>query len=335
VVDDGAMFEIMPQYAPNIVVGFARMAGRTVGVVGNNPAHLAGCLDIDRFDAAARGEADAADSSPPLFVPPSVPVFSSVKAARFVRFCDAFGIPLLTFVDVPGFLPGTDQEHRGIIRNGAKLLYAYAEATVPKITVRGAHTDRCLARCTLTENTPVLICLALPCPALPAWSQVITRKAYGGAYDVMASKHLKGDFNYAWPGAEIAVMGAKVATRPLPLSTPTTSYRFASTDTSRLPAPPSGRGGDHLPRQGHGPPHRRVHRQIRQPYGMHHCTLSRVISLQLTSECFLRWQVAAQRGFIDAVLDPADTRPRLCSDLEVLRTKKVDRPWRKHGNIPL
>ena len=167
VVDDGAMFEIMPQYAPNIVVGFARMAGRTVGVVGNNPAHLAGCLDIDRFDAAARGEADAADLSPPLFVPPSAPVFSSVKAARFVRFCDAFGIPLLTFVDVPGFLPGTDQEHRGIIRNGAKLLYAYAEATVPKITVRGAHTDRCLARCTLTVSTPVLICLALPCPALP------------------------------------------------------------------------------------------------------------------------------------------------------------------------
>jgi len=141
VVDDGAMFEIMPQYAPNIVVGFARMAGRTVGVVGNNPAHLAGCLDIDRFDTAARSEADAGDlSSPPPFPLTSAPVFSSVKAARFVRFCDAFGIPLLTFVDVPGFLPGTDQEHRGIIRNGAKLLYAYAEATVPKITVRGIQT---------------------------------------------------------------------------------------------------------------------------------------------------------------------------------------------------
>ena len=216
VVDDGAMFEIMPQYAPNIVVGFARMAGRTVGVVGNNPAHLAGCLDIDRFDAAARGEADAAILSPPLFVPPSAPALSSVKAARFVRFCDAFGIPLLTFVDVPGFLPGPDQEHRGIIRNGAKLLYAYAEATVPKITVRGIPTD--VLHDVFTEITPALHCIAL---LRPAWSQVITRKAYGGAYDVMASKHLKGDFNYAWPGAEIAVMGAKVATRPLPLSTPT------------------------------------------------------------------------------------------------------------------
>jgi propionyl-CoA carboxylase beta chain len=146
VVDDGDFFEIMPKYAGNIVTGFARMDGRTVGVVGNQPNVASGCLDID----------------------------SSVKGARFVRFCDAFNIPLVTFVDVPGFLPGTAQEYGGIIRHGAKLLYAYAEATVPKITV-------------------------------------ITRKAYGGAYDVMSSKHLRGDCNYAWPTAEVAVMGAKGA----------------------------------------------------------------------------------------------------------------------------
>eukprot|EP00123_Amoebidium_parasiticum_P013137 comp21793_c0_seq1/m.30973 comp21793_c0_seq1/g.30973 ORF comp21793_c0_seq1/g.30973 comp21793_c0_seq1/m.30973 type:complete len:553 (-) comp21793_c0_seq1:263-1921(-) len=146
VVDDGEFFEIMPTFAGNIIVGFARMNGRTVGVVGNQPTVASGCLDID----------------------------SSIKGARFVRFCDAFNIPLLTFVDVPGFLPGTAQEYGGIIRHGAKLLYAYAEATVPKITV-------------------------------------ITRKAYGGAYDVMSSKHLRGDSNYAWPSAEIAVMGAKGA----------------------------------------------------------------------------------------------------------------------------
>lgn len=146
IVDDGDFYQIMPDYAKNIIVGFARIDGSTVGVVGNQPLVMAGCLDID----------------------------ASVKAARFVRFCDAFNIPLLTMVDVPGFLPGTDQEHNGIIRNGAKLLYAYAEATVPKVTV-------------------------------------ITRKAYGGAYDVMSSKHLKGDFNYAWPTSEIAVMGAKGA----------------------------------------------------------------------------------------------------------------------------
>jgi propionyl-CoA carboxylase beta chain len=146
VVDENSVFEIMPNYAKNIICGFARMEGQTVGIVANNPLHLAGVLDID----------------------------SSIKAARFVRFLDSFNIPILTFVDVPGFLPGTNQEHGGIIRNGAKLLYAYAEATVPKITV-------------------------------------ITRKAYGGAYDVMSSKHLKGDYNYAWPSAEVAVMGAKGA----------------------------------------------------------------------------------------------------------------------------
>ena len=146
VVDHGDLFEIMPDSAQNIVTAFARMEGETVGVIGNNPLTLAGCLDIG----------------------------ASTKAARFVRFCDAFNIPLVTFVDVPGFLPGTGQEHGGIIRHGAKLLFAYAEASVPKITV-------------------------------------ITRKAYGGAYDVMASKHLRGDANYAWPGAEVAVMGAKGA----------------------------------------------------------------------------------------------------------------------------
>jgi len=146
VLDGRELFEIQPNYAKNIVTGFGRMEGRTVGLVANNPRELAGCLDID----------------------------ASVKAARFVRFCDAFGIPILTFVDVPGFLPGTQQEHAGIIRHGAKLLYAYAEATVPKLTV-------------------------------------ITRKAYGGAYDVMSSKHLRADVNYAWPSAEVAVMGAKGA----------------------------------------------------------------------------------------------------------------------------
>eukprot|EP00296_Roombia_truncata_P007601 JP446046.1.p3 GENE.JP446046.1~~JP446046.1.p3 ORF type:complete len:226 (-),score=103.81 JP446046.1:236-913(-) len=146
VFDDGEFYEIMPAYAKNILIGFSRVEGRTVGVIGNQPQELAGCLDID----------------------------ASKKAARFVRFCDSFNIPLVTFVDVPGFLPGTHQEYNGIITNGAKLLYAYAEATVPKITV-------------------------------------ITRKAYGGAYDVMSSKHLRGDTNLAWPSAEIAVMGAKGA----------------------------------------------------------------------------------------------------------------------------
>jgi propionyl-CoA carboxylase beta chain len=216
VVDEGKMFEIMPNYAPNIVCAFARMEGRTVGVVGNNPLNLAGCLDIE----------------------------SSIKAARFVRFLDAFNIPILTFVDVPGFLPGTAQEHNGIIRNGAKLLYAYAEATVPKLTV-------------------------------------ITRKAYGGAYDVMSSKHLKGDYNYAWPSAEVAVMGAKGAVEIIfkgkDVEAKTTEY------TDRFANP----------------------------------------------------MVAAERGFVDDILDPAVTRQRLCEDLELLRNKKVDRPWRKHGNIPL
>jgi len=163
VVDDHDFFELQPDYAGNIIIGFARMAGRTVGVVANQPMVLAGCLDIR----------------------------SSIKAARFVRFCDAFDIPILTFVDVPGFLPGVAQEFGGIIKHGAKLLYAYAECTVPKITV-------------------------------------IIRKAYGGAYDVMASKHLRGDVNLAWPGAEIAVMGAKGAVEII--------FRGEKGDPSRLAA---------------------------------------------------------------------------------------------------
>jgi len=216
IVDEGKLLEIMPNYAPNIVCAFARMEGRTVGIVANNPTHLAGCLDIE----------------------------SSIKAARFVRFLDSFNIPILTFVDVPGFLPGTAQEHGGIIRNGAKLLYAYAEATVPKITV-------------------------------------ITRKAYGGAYDVMSSKHLKGDYNYAWPSAEIAVMGAKGAVEII----------FKGKDVDARTAEYTDR--------------------------------------------FANPMVAAQRGFVDDVLDPSITRQRICEDLELLRTKKAERPWRKHGNIPL
>jgi len=216
IVDDNTVFEIMPDYAKNIICGFARMEGRTVGIVANNPGHLAGCLDID----------------------------SSIKAARFVRFLDAFNIPIITFVDVPGFMPGTDQEHGGIIRNGAKLLYAYAEATTPKITV-------------------------------------ITRKAYGGAYDVMSSKHLKGDFNYAWPTAEIAVMGAKGAVEII----------FRGKDVEKK-------------------------------------------TIEYT-ERFANPLVAAQRGFVDEILDPKDTRQRICEDLEVLSSKKVERAWRKHGNIPL
>lgn len=216
VVDENTLYEIMPDYAKNIICGFARLEGRTVGVVANNPNHLAGCLDID----------------------------SSIKAARFVRFLDAFNIPIVTFVDVPGFLPGTNQEHGGIIRNGAKLLYAYAEATVPKLTV-------------------------------------ITRKAYGGAYDVMSSKHLKGDINYAWPSAEIAVMGAKGAVEII----------FRGKDIEEK-------------------------------------------TLEYTDR-FANPLLAAQRGFVDDIIDPATTRQRLCEDLDLLSTKKLERPWRKHGNIPL
>uniref|UniRef100_A0A2I2YQP9 Propionyl-CoA carboxylase beta chain, mitochondrial n=1 Tax=Gorilla gorilla gorilla TaxID=9595 RepID=A0A2I2YQP9_GORGO len=217
VVDEHEFFEIMPNYAKNIIVGFARMNGRTVGIVGNQPKVASGCLDIN----------------------------SSVKGARFVRFCDAFNIPLITFVDVPGFLPGTAQEYGGIIRHGAKLLYAFAEATVPKVTV-------------------------------------ITRKAYGGAYDVMSSKHLCGDTNYAWPTAEIAVMGAK--------------------------------GAVEIIFKGH----------------------ENVEAAQAEYiEKFANPFPAAVRGFVDDIIQPSSTRARICCDLDVLASKKVQRPWRKHANIPL
>ncbi|VDD94499.1 unnamed protein product [Enterobius vermicularis] len=217
-VDEGDFFEIMPDYAKNVVVGFGRMNGRTVGVVGNNPKFAAGCLDIN----------------------------ASVKGARFVRFCDAFNIPIVTFVDVPGFLPGTAQEYGGIIRHGAKFIYAYAEATVPKITV-------------------------------------ITRKAFGGAYDVMSSKHLRGDINYAWPTAEVAVMGAKGAVSIL--------YR-----------------GDKANVQKH-----------EEEY------------IDLFSNPF----PAAVRGFVDDIIEPHTTRKRICLDLNLLESKKLKNPKKKHGNIPL
>src|SRR5262245_46404344 len=221
VADEGDFFELSPEWAANMVVGFGRMAGSTVGFVANQPMVLAGCLDID----------------------------SSRKAARFVRFCDAFNIPIVTFVDVPGFLPGTAQEFGAIIKHGAKLLYAYAEATVPKVTV-------------------------------------ITRKAYGGAYDVMASKHLRGDVNYAWPGAEIAVMGAKGAVEII--------FRSDIGDPAKIAA---------------------REKEYREKFA---------------NPC-----VAANRGFIDDVIMPHGTRRRVCRALALLKNKKLENPWRKHGNIPL
>ncbi len=221
VVDDGDFFELQSEYAKNIVTGFARMDGGTVGIVANQPLVLAGCLDIK----------------------------SSIKAARFVRFCDAFHIPVVTFVDVPGFMPGTSQEYGGIIKHGAKLLYAYAEATVPKITV-------------------------------------ITRKAYGGAYDVMASKHLRGDVNFAWPNAEIAVMGAKGAVEII--------FREDKGDPEKLAAKEA-----------------EYKARFANPF------------------------VAAERGYIDDVIQPHETRQRICRSLKMLKDKKLDNPWRKHGNIPL
>jgi propionyl-CoA carboxylase beta chain len=221
VADDGDFFELQPEHAKNIVIGFARMAGQTVGIVANQPLVLAGCLDIK----------------------------SSIKAGRFVRFCDAFNIPIVTFVDVPGFMPGTAQEYGGIIKHGAKLLYAYAEATVPKITV-------------------------------------ITRKAYGGAYDVMASKHLRGDVNFAWPNAEIAVMGAKGAVEII--------FREDKGDPAKLAA----REAEYKAR-------------FANPF------------------------VAAERGFIDDVIQPHETRKRICRSLAMLKDKALSNPWRKHGNIPL
>ena len=225
VFDDGGFFEIQPDHAANIVVGFARLGGRSVGVVANQPAVLAGVLDID----------------------------SSVKGARFVRFCDAFGIPLVVFEDVPGFLPGTDQEWRGIIRHGAKLLYAFCEATVPKVTV-------------------------------------ITRKAYGGAYDVMNSKHIRGDLNLAWPTAEIAVMGPKGAVEII----------------------------------------------FRKQIGEAEDPAAK--EAELTEEYrqkFANPYVAAERGYVDDVIRPSETRPRLIAALTMLQNKVATNPRKKHGNIPL
>src|SRR5476651_410764 len=221
VVDEGDFFELSPEWAGNIVVGFGRMAGKTVGFVANQPMVLAGCLDID----------------------------SSRKGARFVRFCDAFNIPIVTFVEVPGFLPGTAQEFGAIIKHGAKLLYAYAEATVPKVTV-------------------------------------ITRKAYGGAYDVMSSKHLRGDVNYAWPTAEIAVMGPKGAVEII----------F---------------GGKYQNEE--------EQQKLIDDYRAK----------------FANPFIAANRGFIDDVIMPHGTRRRVCKALASLENKKLENPWRKHGNLPL
>ncbi len=225
VLDYGDFFEIQPLYAPNILIGFGRVAGRSVGIVANQPSILAGVLDIK----------------------------SSIKAARFVRFCDAFNIPLVTFVDVPGFLPGTDQEYGGIIVHGAKLLYAYAEATVPKITI-------------------------------------ITRKAYGGAYDVMASKHIRADINLAWPTAEIAVMGAEGAVK--------TIFRREIAAAADKDA---------------------KMKELIDDY----------------TERFANPYIAAQRGYVDDVIEAHRTRGAIANALAMLENKRVERPKRKHGNIPL
>jgi propionyl-CoA carboxylase beta chain len=225
IVDNGQFFEIHENYAQNIVIGFSRLGGHSIGIVANQPAVLAGVLDID----------------------------ASEKAARFVRFCDAFNIPILTLEDVPGFLPGTFQEHHGIIRSGAKLLYAYCEATVPKLTV-------------------------------------ITRKAYGGAYDVMSSKHIRGDFNVAWPSAEIAVMGPDGAVNII---------------------------------------FRKELEKAKDP-------LQRKAELVAEyREKFASPYVAAERGYIDDVIEPKETRPRLINALEMLSNKRDANPAKKHGNIPL
>jgi propionyl-CoA carboxylase beta chain len=225
VLDDQDFFEVQADYAPNLVIGFGRLAGRPVGVVANQPAHLAGCLDIA----------------------------ASLKGARFVRFCDCFNIPLVTFEDVPGFLPGTAQEYGGIIKHGAKLLFAFAEATVPKLTV-------------------------------------ITRKAYGGAYCVMSSKHIRGDANFAFPTAEIAVMGPDGAVNIL--------YRKELGETADADAFRAARVAE-------------FREKFANPY------------------------VAAARGYVDDVIEPRETRRRLVSALETLRTKRDQNPPKKHGNLPL
>jgi propionyl-CoA carboxylase beta chain len=225
IVDDAEFLELQPKWAQNILIGFARLDGRSVGIVAQQPAILAGALDID----------------------------ASSKAARFVRMCDAFNVPLVTFVDVPGFLPGVGQEHGGIIRHGAKLLYAYCEATVPKLTV-------------------------------------ITRKAYGGAYDVMSSKHVRGDMNFAWPTAEIAVMGVEGAVNII--------FRDRIAKAADPAAERTRLVGEY-------------ETQFANPYA------------------------AAARGYIDAVILPSETRPRLISALEMLADKRDSNPPKKHGNIPL
>lgn len=225
IIDDGEFFEVQAHFGGSLLVGFARMAGKPVGIVANQPKVLAGVLDIN----------------------------SSVKGARFVRFCDAFNIPLITLVDVPGFLPGLSQEYGGIIKHGAKLLFAFAEATVPKLTV-------------------------------------ITRKAYGGAYDVMCSKHIRADYNVAWPTAELAVMG------------PQGAVKIIFRDEIAKAKDPTVRT-DELVRE--------YVKRFANPY------------------------VAAERGYLDAVIDPARTRPVLIDALNTLATKRVGRPQRKHGNIPL
>jgi propionyl-CoA carboxylase beta chain len=225
IVDRGSFFEAQPEYAGNILTGFARLGGQSVGIIANQPAVLAGVLDIS----------------------------ASLKAARFIRFCDCFNIPVVTFVDVPGFLPGVAQEHGGIIKHGAKLLFAYCEATVPKLTV-------------------------------------ITRKAYGGAYDVMSSKHIRGDVNLAWPTAEIAVMGPKGAVEIL------------------------------------------FKKEIEQAPDRDAETARRIAEYTAT---FANPYMAASRGYVDDVIDPRDTRPRLIDALRTLATKRDRNPPKKHGNIPL
>jgi len=225
VVDDGDFFEVQEHWAQNIIVGFARLGGFSVGIVAQQPMILAGVLDID----------------------------SSTKAARFVRFCDCFNVPIITFEDVPGFLPGVTQEHGGIIRNGAKLLYAYCEATVPKVTI-------------------------------------ITRKAYGGAYDVMSSKHIRGDISYAWPSAEIAVMGPEGAVNII---------------------------------------FRKQIAEAKDPEA------ERTRLVQEYRDTFANPYVAAARGYIDDVIEPHQTRPRLIEALQMLQNKRDTNPPKKHGNIPL
>jgi acetyl-CoA carboxylase carboxyltransferase component len=225
VVDDGDFFEVQEHWAPNIIIGFSRLGGFSVGIVAQQPMVLAGVLDID----------------------------SSTKAARFVRFCDAFNIPIVTFEDVPGFLPGVNQEHGGIIRNGAKLLYAYCEATVPKVTI-------------------------------------ITRKAYGGAYDVMSSKHIRGDISYAWPSAEIAVMGPDGAVNII------FRKEIAAAEDPEA---------------------------------------KRLRLVEEYRNTFANPYVAAARGYIDDVIEPHETRPRLIEALQMLQNKRDTNPPKKHGNIPL